>query len=62
MPPKDATSVDSFLKHIAEKGQTSIEMIHLKKNKSPMPVKLYSNLVKTLHGQFIVIVIRETYE
>ncbi len=50
-----------FLRHIVEKGETSLEMIHLRKNKSPMHVKLYSNMVKTLHGQFIVVVIRESY-
>ncbi len=58
-PKKDASSVDSFLKHIVEKGETSIEMVHLRNNKSPMRVKIYSNLAKTLRGQFIVIVIRE---
>jgi len=62
LPSKDAPSVHSFLKHILEKGQTSIEMIHLRRNKSPMHVKLYSNLVKTIRGQFIVIVIRESYD
>jgi PAS domain S-box-containing protein len=62
MQPKDAPSVNSFLKHILEKGQTSIEMIHIKKNKSPMHVKLYSNLVKTLRGKFIVVVVTETYD
>ena len=62
MPSKDAPSVSSFLKHIVEKGETSLEMIHLRKNKSPMNVKLYANLVKTKLGQFIVIVIRESYD
>ncbi len=62
LPKKDASSVGSFLKHVVEKGETSIEMIHLRSNKSPMRVKLYSNLAKTLRGQFIVIVIRESYD
>jgi PAS domain S-box-containing protein len=57
----DASSVDSFLKHIIEKGETSLEMIHLRKNKTPMRVKLYANIVKTMYGQFIVIFIRESY-
>ena len=60
MPKEDASSVDSFLRHILEKGATSLEMIHLRKNKSSMHVKLHANLVKTLHGQFIVVVIRES--
>ena len=62
LPSNDAPSVASFLNHIIEKGQTSLEMIHLRRNKSPIHVKLNSNLVKTLRGQFIVIVIRETYD
>jgi len=62
LPSNDAPSVNSFLNHIIEKGQTSLEMIHLRRNKSPIHVKLNSNLVKTLRGQFIVIVIRETYD
>jgi len=62
LPKKDESSVDSFIKHIVEKGETSIDMIHLRSNKSQMHVKLYSNIVKTLRGQFIVIVIRESYD
>ncbi len=62
LPLKDAPSVESFIKHIIEKGETNLEMIHLRKNKSPMHVKLYSNVVKTRLGQFIVIVIRESYD
>lgn len=62
LPSHDASSVDLFLRHIIEKGETSLEMIHLRKNKSTMHVKLYSNLVKTKLGQFIVIVIRESYD
>ncbi len=62
LPVKDEPSVDSFLKHIIERGQTNLEMIHLRKNKSPMHVKLFSNVVKTKLGQFIVIVIRESYD
>jgi PAS domain S-box-containing protein len=62
LPIDDAPSIGSFLKHIVEKGQTSLEMIHLRRNKTSMHVKLYSNLVKTVRGQFIVIVIRESYD
>ncbi len=62
LPSKDASSVESLLKHIVEKGETNIEMIHLRRNKSPMHVKLYSNIAKTLRGQLIVIVIRESYD
>jgi PAS domain S-box-containing protein len=60
LPLKDASSVDLLIKHIVEKGETNLEMIHLRKNKSSMQVKLYSNLVKTKRGQFIVIVVRQS--
>jgi PAS domain S-box-containing protein len=57
LPPQDAPSLKGLLSHIAEKGQTSLEMVHLRKDGTQMPVKLNSNLVKTMHGQFIVFVI-----
>jgi PAS domain S-box-containing protein len=61
MRPEDAQSLEPFLKRIQEKGQTDLEMIHLRKNKVPIQVKLYSNLVKTAHGQFILVIIQESY-
>ncbi|MGD0450571.1 MAG: PAS domain S-box protein [Candidatus Bathyarchaeia archaeon] len=62
LPSNDASSVNLLLRRIVEKGETSLEMIHLRKNKSQMHIKLYSNLVKTRLGQFIVIVIRESVD
>ena len=62
MRPEDTQSVEPFLKRIQEKGQTDLEMIHLRKNKAPIHVKLYSNLVKTVHGQFILVIIQESYD
>jgi hypothetical protein len=60
MPEGDASSVEQFLKRVVEKGATNFEMVHLKKNKTKMRVKLYSNIVKTLRGQFILVIIQET--
>jgi PAS domain S-box-containing protein len=60
MPEGDAPSVEQFLKRVVEKGATNFEMVHLKKNKTKMRVKLYSNIVKTLRGQFILVIIQET--
>jgi PAS domain S-box-containing protein len=57
LPTQDEPSVKALLIHVAEKGQTSLEMIHLRKDGTQMPVKLYSNVVKTVHGQFIVFLI-----
>jgi len=61
MPPKDATAIEGLLNHIMEKKDASLEMVHLKKDGSEMPVKVYANLVKTMHGQFIVFVIRRLF-
>jgi PAS domain S-box-containing protein len=54
---QDVPSLKGLLSHVAEKGLTNLEMIHLRKDGTQMPVKLYSNVVKTVHGQFIVFLI-----
>jgi PAS domain S-box-containing protein len=61
LPQKDATSVDGLLRHIMEKKDASLEMMHLRKDGAEMPVKAYANLVKTVHGQFIVFVMRRLF-
>jgi PAS domain S-box-containing protein len=58
LPSSDAPSVKTLLSRIIEKGQTSLEMVHLRKDGATMPVKLYSNVVKTQHGQFIVFIMQ----
>jgi len=62
MRPEDMPSVELFLKRIQEKGQTDLEMIHLRKKNTPIHVKLYSNLLKTVRGQFILVIIQESYD
>lgn len=61
LPSNDAPSVEKLLKHISEKGQTALEMIHVRKDGVQMPVKVYANVVKTTRGQFTVFVIRRLY-
>ncbi|MGA2681048.1 MAG: PAS domain S-box protein [Candidatus Bathyarchaeia archaeon] len=61
LPPKDASSCDGLFRHIIEKKEASLEMVHLRKNGAEMTVKVYANLVKTVHGQFIVFVIRRLF-
>ncbi|MCW3996040.1 MAG: PAS domain S-box protein [Candidatus Bathyarchaeota archaeon] len=61
LQPQDASSLNVLLSRITEKGQTTLEMVHLRKDGAQMPVKLYSNLAKTKHGQFIVFVIQRLY-
>jgi PAS domain S-box-containing protein len=58
---KDVPSVDGLLRHIMEKKDASLEMVHLRKDCTEMPVKAYANLVKTMHGQFIVFVMRRLF-
>ena len=58
---KDVPSLDSLIKHITEKREASLEMVHLRKGGAEMPVKVYSNSVKTVHGQFIVFVVRRLF-
>jgi PAS domain S-box-containing protein len=59
LPPNDVPLIESLLRNIVEKGQISLETVHVRKDRSLMSVQVYHNLVKTLHGQFIVVVIRE---
>jgi PAS domain S-box-containing protein len=59
LQPNDAPIIESILKNIIEKGQVSLETVHVRKDKSLMHVQAHHNLVKTQHGQFIVVVIRE---
>ena len=58
LPPKDAPSLEGLLRRVIEKRKATLEMVHLRKGGAEMTVKVYSNLVKTVHGQFIVVIIR----
>lgn len=60
-PPKDVPSSESLLRHITEKGHASLEMVHQQKRGDQMTVKAYFSVVKTVHGQFIAIVIRRLF-
>ena len=59
LQPQDVPSIESLLRNIVEKVLISPEMVHVRKDKSLMSVKVHCSLVKTLHGQFIVVVVRE---
>lgn len=58
MQQKGVSSVESLITRLVEKGQTSLEMVHQRKDGTQLPVGVYSDLVKTMHGQFIILVIR----
>ncbi|HMK94351.1 MAG TPA: PAS domain S-box protein [Candidatus Limnocylindrales bacterium] len=61
LPPKDASSLEELLRHIMEKRKATLEMVHLRKGGGEMSVKVHSNVVKTMHGEFIVVVIRKMF-
>jgi PAS domain S-box-containing protein len=58
LPPQDVPVLQSLLSRVFEKGQTSFETVHLRRDGAEMTVRLFSNVVKTVHGQFIVFVIQ----
>jgi PAS domain S-box-containing protein len=60
LQPDGISTIESLLRDILGKGQVSLEMVHVRKDKSTMSVKAYYNLVKTLHSQFIVVVVHQT--
>jgi PAS domain S-box-containing protein len=61
LSPKDTPALDGLMQHITEKGQISVEMVHLHKSGAEMAVGVHYNLVRTAHGQFIVIVIQRLF-
>lgn len=56
---EEAPLIAGRLKEVIRAGQMELETIHLRKDKSPMPVQVRHSLIKTLHGQFIVSVMRD---
>jgi PAS domain S-box-containing protein len=57
--PKEAPIVDLRLREVIEKGQLDLETVHLRKDNFPIQVEVRYNLIKTVHGQFIVCVVRD---
>jgi PAS domain S-box-containing protein len=58
--PEDEQVIAARLKEVIEKGQIDAETVHVRKDGSLITVTAHHNLVKTLHGQFIISVMRET--
>ncbi len=57
---EDAPLIDTRFRKVFENGQLEFETIHVRKDASPVSVQVRHNLIKTVHGQFIVSVILET--
>ena len=62
LQPKEAPMIESRFNEVFEKGQLELETVHVGKDNSTIPVQVRHRLVKTLHGEFIVSVIRDLNE
>ncbi len=58
LQPEDSASVTSLLNRISTAGGASLEMVHKRKNNTPITVKMDSSTVETVHGKSIILVIR----
>lgn len=58
--PEEAPAIDERLQNALRTGKTEVETLHVRKDKSLMPVEVRHSLLKTLHGQFIVTVTSDT--
>ena len=57
--PQDAPLVESRLKEVMKTGKLELSTVHVRKDRSPMPVQVRHTRIKTLHGQFIVSVMHD---
>jgi PAS domain S-box-containing protein len=57
--PQEAPMIETRFKNVIEAGQLELETVHIRKDKSTIPVQVHHSLVKTLHGEFIVSVVRD---
>ncbi len=57
--PQEAPLIESRLQEAIDKGHIEVETIHLRKDGSAMPVQARHRLIKTMHGEFIVSVMRD---
>ncbi len=56
--PEEATLIPERLKEVLKSGQMLVTTIHVRKDKSWMPIQVLHTVTKTAHGQFIVSIIR----
>lgn len=59
LPPHLVPLIGPRLKEVVRKHQLELETIHVRKDKSLMPVQVRHSLIKMPYGQFIVSVIRD---
>ncbi len=56
---QEAPLIESRLQETINKGHLEVETVHLRKDGSAMPVQARHRLIKTLHGELIVSVMRD---
>lgn len=59
LPPQDVPLIGRQLEKVLEKRQLELEAVHVRKDQSLMPVQVRHNVIRTLHGEFIISVARD---
>jgi len=57
LQPKDADTLKACMEKIIKEGHLELETVHVRKDKSLIQTQDQYNLIKTLHGKFIVCVL-----
>ena len=57
--PQDATLIEAHRLEVIEKGQLEFETVHVHKDGSLISVQVRLRRAKTLHGEFVISVVRE---
>ncbi len=59
MQPRDAPLMEACLQEVIRKEEQEQETVHLRKDGSVLPVQVRHRLIRTLHGEFIVSIVRD---
>ena len=62
LPPQQAPVIAARLQEAFRTGRLEFETIHLRKDGRPIKVQARHSLIKTLHGRFVVTVVRDITE
>ena len=60
--PPEKNLIEKRFKDVLEKGRLDLQTIHVRKDKSLMPVQVRHSKIKTTHGSFIVMMMRDLTE
>ena len=59
LKPQEVPITEARLREVRQKKQVDYETIHMRKDRSLMPVRVHQSLIKTKHGQFIISAVRD---